>query len=391
MSIRIELHRHNKRLYPGVGTWIRKRQVSKISGPPDPASPAYLCDHRGTILGWGLYSPESDICLRMIKNGAEQPPPDWLERRLAQAYQARTSLGLGQDCTGYREVNSEGDGLPGLVIDRYGAQRIVQITTAPMHAFEARILTWLAAHIPGEAFVLRPESAAKRESFPAGIHPVPSEDLSYREAGLEITVPAPPAQKTGAYHDQRQNRIYLAHLAAQTEGPMLDLGCHVGGFSLHAAQQGVACVALDQSAQVLRYAQKNAERNALNIDFVQADMFAPLRHERLQQRFGTIIFDPPKVVSSPRDLPRARTALSQVLTQLLHRIHPGGFLALCSCSHHLTGDELDQILLRASSNHRSDMSFWTRINRLGPGPDHPTSPDHPEGEYLRVYIYQRRE
>ncbi len=389
MAVRLELHRNNKRLFPGPGSWIRKRQLAKISGPPDPAASAYLCDHKGNTLAWGLYSPDSEICLRVLCAGETPPPPDWLERRLSAAYAARRTLGLASSdsTTGYREVNSEGDGLPGLVVDRYDAVRIVQVTTAPMDCLVPRILEWMHTHLDGQAIVLRPEEAARREGIAAGITPDPPKTLRYREFGLSLQVPGPPAQKTGAYHDQRENRRRFAKLAHSHGGPMLDLGCHVGGFALHAAALGVPCVAVDRSRPALASAAKNAAANNLEIEFVETDMFSPLDAAPLQGPFGSVIFDPPKIATSPRDLSRARNAMLRIVGQLVPRIETAGFLALCSCSHHLDGEQLDLVVRRAAADRGLD---FCRIAQWGPGPDHPTALHHPEGEYLRVHVFQSR-
>jgi 23S rRNA (cytosine1962-C5)-methyltransferase len=385
----MELRRDAKRVRPGVGTWIRSKQVAKVLGPPDPLQLASLADHRGEILAWGLYSPESEIPLRVLSAGPDAPASSWLVDRLAAAFAAREQLDL-DGTTGYREVNSEGDGLPGLVIDRYGAARVVQITTAPMAAREPEILAWLEDHTPGEAIVVRPEQAASREGFEPGVRSGPRKHLDFLECGLSIRANAPPSQKTGAYHDQRENRRRFAGLAASAGGPMLDLGCHLGGFSLHASRAGASCVAVDRSEAALAGAAANASLNHLeSIEFVRADMFRSLDQSQLAGPFGSIVFDPPKMAQSSRDLTRARNALSLSVEQLLPRVLVGGFFALCSCSHHLDGESLDQAVLRACRGLMGG-PHWSRIARWGPGEDHPVAPAHPEGTYLRVHVYQRR-
>lgn len=386
MSTRVELRRDASRHGPHDGPWIRRRQVGKIWGPADPAALAALTDHRDQTLAWGLISPDSDIPLRIIHFGQAPPADDWLAHRLANALAARAPLAT-PDTTAYREVNSEGDNLPGLTVDRYGDDRVVQVATAAMAARLPHILGLLAPRTVGRVFVTSPAGAAEREQFPAPTHSHGDDAvLEFREHGLRLRVPAPPAQKTGAYLDQRDNRRLLAELARGTGAPLLDVGCHVGGFALHAAALGVPAVGLDQSAKALAHAADNAARNDLTAltQWVEADMFGPLGDPRLEGPFGALVFDPPRIASSVRDVARATAAMTQSLGRLLARVQPRGFAAVCSCSHHLGRGDLDVAVLDAGGG------AWTRVHALGPGPDHPVWPGHREGDYLRVNVYQRR-
>jgi 23S rRNA (cytosine1962-C5)-methyltransferase len=391
MAVRVELRRDAGKFGPAQGCWVRIRDVARVLGPPDPTAIAELVDHRGRSLGWGLYSPESKIVLRMLGFGPA-PASDWLPRRLAAALAARSALGLGLESptTGYREVNSEGDGLPGLVVDRFGADRVVQITTAPIAARRAEILAHLAelAPVPGRSLVIAPDTAASKEGFAPmfEVHggPPPAE-LAWLEHGRSFVAPAPPAQKTGAYHDQRDNRERFAALL-HGRGPVLDLGTHVGGFAIAVAAKGGHALAVDQSATALAHVERNAAANDVGerVEPIAADMFARLDDPRLAGPFAGIVFDPPKIASSRRDLGRALAAMTRTLAQLQRRIVPQGLLALCSCSHHLGVEELDRAMLDASGG-----AGWTRFASWGAGPDHPVLPGHPEGEYLRVRVYMR--
>lgn len=387
MTTRLELRRDADWRGPDAGPWVRRRQLGRLWGPADPASLTQIVDHRDRALGWGLLSPDGEIVLRVTHFGAAEPPADWLERRLAAALAARDALGLGGDSTGYREVNSEGDGLPGLIVDRYGDDRVVQIATPAIAARKPAVLALLAPRTPGRIFVLPHEPAASRE----GLHLAPElhgEDatLTFKEHGLTFTVPAPPAQKTGAYLDQRDNRRLVADLAARLAAPLLDVGCHAGGFALHAAARGLAVVGLDQSARALDFARRNAAANGLSerSAWVKADMFGALDDPALAGPFGAIVFDPPRVASSPQDRERAVGAMSRSLARLLPRLTPGGYLVACTCSHHVGREDLDAALLRAGG---TDL---VRTHATGPGPDHPVLPGHAKGEYLRVNVYQRR-
>lgn len=372
-------------MIPAKGPWIRMRHVSKVLGPPDPGALARVIDRRGQVVAWGLYSPESELVVRVLRFGEAPVDGSWLEQRVATAVVARRRLGFGTGATtGFREINSEGDGLPGLVVDRYGDVRVVQITTAPMAVREAAILD--ALDEPGvRTLVIRPERAARLEGFQAGFSGDPPEHLDFLEHGLRFRAPAPPAQKTGAYLDQRDNRARLAVLAAAQGAPLLDVGCHIGGFSVHAAHAGVASVALDRSKAALEWVTRNAEGLAAPVIPIEADMFSGLDAlDNLEfDTFGTIVFDPPKVATTEREVPRAVGAMRKTVSQLARRLAPCGVLAVCSCSHHIDVAHLDQVV----EGHRFG---FTCVGVWGPGPDHPVAPGHKQGEYLRVAVYQRR-
>ncbi|MCX4246045.1 class I SAM-dependent rRNA methyltransferase [Paraliomyxa miuraensis] len=386
MSTRIQLRRDAGKVGPTHGPWIRTRQVARILGVPDPGELAAVEDRHGEVLGWGLVSERSSITVRMLQWGAEPPPPQWLSQRLTRAFEARQHLGLqAQPTTGMRMVNSEGDGLPGLVIDRYDTQLVVQIATAPMAARRHELMKELRTRFDGPVHVVRPESAAKTEGFEPGIEREGEHGpLCFVEHGLRLSVPAPPSQKTGAYFDQRANRREVARLAAHAEGPLLDLGCHVGGFALHAAAAGVPAVGVDRSASMLERAAAHATMNHLpGLQWVEADMFGVLDDPRLAGPFGTIVVDPPKIAARRRDVDRAAEAMQRMVARVAARLRVGGHLVLCSCSHHVGSEHLDRFVLASPGS-------FTRVALRGADLDHPIAPGHIEGEYLRVAIYQRR-
>lgn len=387
VSARAQLRRDAGRVGPGQGPWIRARQVGRWIGVPDPGGLVQLLDRHGEPLGWGLPSERSDIAVRMLVWGEAAPSAQWLRERLAQALAARERHGFAaQPTTGVRLVNSEGDGLPGLVVDRYGEQLVAQLGTAPMVARRAEIVESLRERWPGPIHVVKAAGAAKTEGFEPGVERDGDDDeLRFVEHGLLLCVPAPPSQKTGAYLDQRANRRLVAGLARHGGGPLLDLGCHVGGFALHAAAAGVAAVGVDQSVAMLERAARHAAMNELGgLTWVEADMFGALDHPALAGPFGTIVVDPPKIAARRRDVDRAAAAMERMVARVAARLTVGGHLVLCSCSHHVGRELLDRFALASSGR-------WARVASLGADVDHPVAPGHTEGEYLRVAIYQRRE
>ncbi len=386
MTARVEIRRDAGRIGPASGPWLRRNQIARFLGTPDPHDIVAVIDRHGEVIGHGLISTVSTITVRMLSFGPVPPPTDWLEQRISGAFAARERydfVGAGTD--GYRLVNSEGDGLPGLVIDRYGEHLVVQITTAPMAAREDLIHAELRKRWSGPIHVVVPDTAARHEGMPGAVKvDGDTELLEFSEYGLHFAVPAPPSQKTGAYFDQRANRRSIAALARAHGGAMLDVGCHVGGFALHARRAGVEVVALDRSRTVLELGRRNAERNELSgITWVEADMFAPLQAPELDRSFGTIVFDPPKLAARRSDADRALGAMAHALRALVERLDQGGHLVVCSCSHHIGREQLDRLAAEAPR-------ALTRVRALGAGADHPIWPCHKEGEYLRVNVYQRR-
>ncbi len=390
MSVRVELRRDAGNVGPACGPWVRRKQISRIHGHPDPHGLAAVVDRKGETIGHGLISPVSGITVRLLSFGAEPPPETWLTDRLHGAFAARDDYRFQEEgTTGYRVVNTEGDGLPGLVIDRFGSDLVMQVTTAPMAAREEQILAWLRMRWDGAIHVVMPQASGALEGFTANSRPGHDNDhMLYHEHGLSLAVSCPPTQKTGAYFDQRQNHWLVAQLAKRHGGRLLDMGCYVGSFALCARKLGVEAVGVDQSAQALEHARKNVERNHLPpVTWIQSDMFFPIDRREMEGTFGTIVFDPPKIASNKTDVSKASQALVRGLSHLAPKLEPGGHLVLCSCSHHMKRDALDKVVceLGARTGQR-----YARVLNLGAGVDHPIFPGHIEGEYLRVNVYQRR-
>ncbi len=385
MPVRIELRRDAGRIGPTTGPWIRRKQISRVQGLETADAIAEVVTRKGETLGWGVLSPESAIAVRMLSFGKAPPNDDWLQTRLAAALGARARYGFAtQDTTGYRVINSEGDGLPGLVVDRYEDDFVLQITTAPMAARRSAIEAWFRDQGHDRLHVVLPEGAAKHEGFEPGVfRQHDASTLRFREHGIAFETPAPPSQKTGAYFDQRENRRWVAQLAAAHGGPLLDVGCHIGGFALHAASAGVKAIGVDSSNVALEHAAGNTRANDLYaLTWIQADMFGPLDAADLVGPFGTIVLDPPKVATSKNNVDKAVDAMRRLVGRVAPRLADGGHLVLCSCSHHLGRDHLDRVMATSPGT-------WSRVAMLGAGADHPIMPGHREGEYLRVGIYRR--
>ena len=396
MSVRLQLRHELGRFGPDFGPWIPKKDVAHAYGPPDPLALAQVVHPKGHVLATALYSPESEFIGRVITWGDQPPEENWLTQRMRAAILSRESIPFSKSTTGMRLINSEGDMLPGLVVDRYGDEVVVVINTAPMAARRDAIEAILEELGLRRRYVILPERAASHEGFaPAFFARATQEDgyLNYLESRLKLRTWAPPSQqKTGGYHDQRDNRQFAARLAAKfaekSGAGLLELGCHVAGFALHAAAAGVASVGLDSSARVLELAGENAAANGIeNLTLVQGDLFGPLDQAQLAGPFGCIVIDPPKVAISRRDAKTALVALEHVLSRALSKLASHGYLIVCSCSHHLGTSDLDSLTYRASVRQSRTL---VRVASWGPGLDHPIALGHEAGEYLSVQVYQDR-
>jgi len=263
-SVRVHLRRDAGRLGPSTGPWIRARQVAKINGPARPETIVEIVDRRDETIGWGLYSEASSIAVRVIAWSSDPPPTDWLQTRIERAVRARTCLGFGGPLAdGYRVINSEGDGLPGLVVDRYGEDAVIQVTTAPMLARRADIVDCVRAQLPvTRVHVLVPESAAKHEGITPDVAIEGSPGaLTFHEGGLRFMVDPPPTHKTGAYFDQRDNRRRFADLVKGKR--VLDICAAPGGKTMQLASAGWSVTSVDSSESRLARLRENLERTHL--------------------------------------------------------------------------------------------------------------------------------
>ncbi|RMG99532.1 MAG: methyltransferase domain-containing protein [Deltaproteobacteria bacterium] len=377
----IRLRRGARAADPRGGPWIRARDVARMRGPLVLGELARVEDAAGRTVGYGLADPDAAITVRMVARGETPPDDDWLERRIGAALAARRALGLRPDgpVTGYREVNSEGDGLPGLVVDRYGDLRVVTTTTAPMTASWHRIARCLDLEAGVRPYLRLCEAPTVSPPPAAWCEPPPR--VAWTEYGLRFEVPRTAMQKTGGYLDQRENRRTIASWV-RPGMRVLDVGTHVGGFAIAAAAAGADTVGVDGSAAALAAAADNAARNGIadRTQWIEADMFADLDADALAGPFDIVVADPPKVAARPGDVRRATKALTRLAARLLPRVRAGGRFVLCSCSRNVTEEHLDAAVDGIVPIHR--------IAVLGAAPCHPVALHHTEGVYLRAAVYQ---
>src|SRR2546429_386589 len=294
-------------------------------------------DRRGGHLGQALYSPRSETRLRLLTRGREPVGAAWWGERIAAAAGRRSGL----TATAYRVVHAEGDGLPSLVVDRYGPYVVAQLLSAGIEQVRDDVLAGISAALAPDGILLRNDSAIRRhEGLPLEV------TLAYGEVPKVVEVvegdvryAAAPwtGQKTGAFLDQRENRQLVGEHAGRAGGRALDLFTYHGSFALHLARRAAAVVAVDSSAEALARGQENAALNGLtNIAWREANAFDVLRElERRDERFDTVVLDPPAFAKSKQSLVRALAGYKEINLRAMRLLDPGSVLFTCSCSYHV--------------------------------------------------------
>jgi 23S rRNA (cytosine1962-C5)-methyltransferase len=333
-----------------------------------------VVDRTGATVGCGFYNPKSEIAVRMLgpSGGGALPggpgaPENLVESRLHQAIAFRQSLKI--DSEAYRVCHSEGDGLSGLIVDRYAGLHSVELFSLGMY----RQLEVLRKFFP-TLWVSADERTQKLEGFKLAPEK-PPDSVVVQENGVHYRVDFARGHKTGFFCDQRENRRALAEMAAGKS--VLDLCCYTGGFAIAAARGGAARVTgVDLDEEALEIARQNARLNRVRIDFFHQDIFNYLKQCR--EKFDLVVLDPPKMAREREDLPTARRAYHDMNRLAARVVQPGGIFVSSSCTGFLGEEEFLRIVQEASE--RELRTF--RIS--GAGPDHPVSSFYPEGRYLKV-------
>lgn len=342
----------------------------------------------GKPLGTGYFNPNSLIAVRLF-DGADDADINqkFLEARLGRALALREAL---YDRPFYRLVHAEGDGLPGLTIDRFGDTLVVQITTAGMEKLLDPLTAALKKIVKPETIVLRADTPVRAleglKSYVRAVEGEAPHHLAVEENGARYFADLAGGQKTGWYYDQRDNRAFLAPLAKGKS--MLDAYCYTGGFSILAARSGAKEVSsVDSSAPALALAQDAAAANSVDkiCHFIKADVFEELERLSLKgERFDVVAADPPPFVKSRKDLETGAKAYRKLARLAASVTAPNGILFLASCSHNIPLERFAQecaIGIQRSGRRAS------LIRQAGAGADHPAHPFLPETAYLKALVY----
>jgi len=353
-----------------------------------PGSVVRLEGDDGVRHGAFHFNPHSLIAARLLdRDPSAAIDAGWYAARLREAAGLRARLGLGSA----RLVHAEADGLPGLVVDRYGDALSVQANTAGMDRALPELLAAIHETLSPRLVVARNDSGVRAlEGLEPSVALLHGEDAAaaLEEAGVRFRLDLLAGQKTGWFHDQRENRARVAALAGGAS--VLDAFCHTGGFGLAAARAGAAEVTLlDRSQPALDLALDIARANglqgvtALRGDAVE-EMEAMLGRGR---RFGVVVADPPAYAKARKDQPGALRAYARLARVAAGLVERGGFLLLASCSHHVAPQEFAEACAQGLHRAKRDARL---LFQGGAGPDHPVHPMLPESAYLKAMLYQLR-
>ncbi|MBN8509655.1 MAG: class I SAM-dependent methyltransferase [Burkholderiales bacterium] len=367
--------------------WVFEGSIAK--GRADAGETVRIEAHDGAFLAWGAYSPASAIRARAWSfDEAERIDAAFFERRVRQALQFRERLGIDSDAR--RLVHGEADGLPGLVVDRYGDTLVAQFGFAGVERWKAAIADALlgAAGLPrlyerSDIGVRRLEGLPEQRGWLRGDGPT---QLEIREHGWTLQVDIAHGHKTGAYLDQRTGRQRFAHWVQRLGcAEVLNAFSYTGGFTLAALAAGARQVtSVDSSAPALELARAHVARNGFDPhrhEAVDADANGFLRQCLDQgRRFDAIVLDPPKFAATAAQAERAARAYKDINRLALRALRPGGLLFTFSCSGGIGAELFQKIVAGAAVDAGVDGAI---VERLGAAPDHPATLFFPEGEYLK--------
>ena len=383
------LKRGEERRLAAGHPWVFSNEVDTERSPLSafvPGALAELRTHRDTFVGYAYVNPHALICARIVSRDAAHPVDRALiTQRLESALTLRRRL---SEAPYYRWVFGESDGLPGLVLDRYGDVVVGQIATAGMEALRDEVAAAVSDVVSPAALYWKNDSAARDlEQLPqetrVAFGEVP-EELTVEEAGLRFHAPLAHGQKTGWFYDQTANRTRFARYLSP-RARVLDVCSYVGGWALAALRAGAAqACCVDSSQAALDFARANATRNGLTVETLHADAFDALKDlAAREERFDAVVLDPPAFIKRKKDIPQGQAAYRKLNQLALGLLGEEGLLVSCSCSYHLAPEEL---LAAIQSAARHEDRFVQILEAGGQSPDHPIHPAVPETRYLKAFF-----
>ena len=387
---------HTIRLKPGEQDrllaghpWIYQNE---LEGWPPEAAPGDLVDlhdSQGRFLGRGYLNPRTTIAVRVLARDRVSVDQNFFLEKIRQAQALRERV--MNERSAYRVVHGEADGLPGLVVDRYGDAVAIQLLTAGMDRRRDLILSAVEEVLRPHTIVARNDSTMRereglsreRAVIRGQIPPEPTVTIN----GLDVAVDLLGGQKTGLFLDQIDNYPLIERMAGGAE--VLDCFCYVGLWSLHAARYGATRVTgIDQSPAAIKQATALAERNGLadRCVFRVANAFDELRErDRRREAFDLVILDPPAFVKARNRIPEALAGYKEINLRAMRLLRPGGFLVTCSCSYHLSAEQFRHMLGDAARDVRRTARL---VAQGAQGRDHPVLLGLAESEYLKCCVLQ---
>jgi len=379
------------RPFYGRHPWVLDSAIDRVEGNPADGDVIDLLSDKGRFIARGIFNSRSRIRVRLYTWNAAEPLDDaFWRRRIEAAVQLRRQLGHDDPQGAARVIFSEGDGLSGLVVDRYADYLAVQVTAQAMAVRLPAIVAMLVELLHPKGIMIRTERGVSRsEGIELRDGPywgqTPDGPLLIVEHGLTYEVDLAEGQKTGFYLDQRENRAAAARYFRDRR--VLDVFCYSGGFSMAAARLGGAreVLGIDTSQRAVALAEANTRRNGLeNVRFQSGDAFQTLEALAASgERFGGVVLDPPKFARSRGSVEEALRAYHWLNRLGVGLLEPGGFLVTCSCSGHVTREDFLYMLVGVAQQTGREIQV---LEQRGASPDHPVSVACLESEYLKCFI-----
>ena len=366
--------------------WIYRSDV--ITAPATDAGAVHVRDEAGRRVGTALWSPSSQIALRFLSRDWIDIDPGFWQSRIAGAVRHRETL--APDATAYRLVHAEADGLPSLVVDRYGDHLVVQLLSAGLEVFRSEIIAGLLDTCTPAGILARNDVPVRRlEQLAEGVellHGTVPQEVQVREGDVAYLAAPWTGQKTGAFLDQRENRERAGALA---RGRALDCFSYHGSFALHLAGRADHVSAIDSSTDALARARVNATLNGRRmerIEFVEANAFDFLRaQDDAGEEYDTIVVDPPAFARRKDTVQGALRGYKELNLRALRILRPGGFLCTFSCSYPVTPWIFREMIESAAIDAGRPVRW---IEWRGQAADHPEMVQFPESAYLKGAILQ---
>ena len=384
----IQLRKNEDKRIKAGHLWVYSNEIDTKVTPVKDLLAGALCvvrDSRGKDLGVGYVNPHSLIAVRLLSRSSDATVSQrWLRKRLEQALQLRE---LCFDGPFYRWVYGDADGLPGLVVDRFGDYVVMQLNTAGMEALKADLVVAVEKILQPKGILLRCDSGARQ---PEGLAPYVEvasgqwpENLALQENGVMFEVSGQEGQKTGWFYDHRENRARLKGLVKDKS--VLDVFSYAGGWGVQCLAGGAASLdAVDASEQALDLVDHNARLNGFSqpVNTYQGNAFEVLKHlVEEKRRYDVVVMDPPAFIKRKKDFQNGLQAYTQTNELALRLLNPGGILVSASCSMHLPEESLMDVVRKTARHVDRHVSVFARGSQ---GMDHPVHPAIPETRYLKA-------
>lgn len=380
--------------------WVYSNAIDRFEGKLYPGCTVHVLSHEGQFVAKGLYSPVSQIRVRVLTwDEAEPIDHAFFKRRITKAIAHRQQW--VKNTNAIRLIFGESDGLPGLVVDQYADTLVCQFLFVGMEHWKEAIVDALVKQTSCAKIVERSDAAVRtREGLEPHIGPLygdlPTEPVQINECGVLYTVDVLKGHKTGFYIDQRDSRELLGQLSQNKE--VLNVFCYTGGFSLAALRGGAKHVtSVDSSGEALAMAERQMKVNGFDegrATWIDSDAFDVLNRLRKEERqFDIVVLDPPKFAPSSHHLDKALRAYKEINRAGMQLLKPGGLLFTFSCSGAVDSALFERTIAMAGAEamtHGSDKGLDFRMmKRLSSGADHPLLTSFPEGDYLKGLLLQR--